>query len=294
MGHVVCTLPLRGAGGEPISFARTILSHGCASLPPARLQESPPLYARAFRAGNRVINVAMRDDAGTLVAESDVALPRGERDRIAAEIARMFRVRDDLSPFYRRIEDDPLLRWAAAGAGRLLASPTVFEDVVKTICTTNCSWSATIRMTTALVERGGGAFPEPEILARTPESWFRDVARMGYRGPYVRAIARDAARGVLDLESLLPARGLGDDAVESALLELPGIGPYAAAHVMQLIGRHRYLVLDSWTRPKYLRLTKKKRAADKTIARAFARYGEHAGLAFWLFLTHDWLEESAT
>ncbi|MGB8518736.1 MAG: hypothetical protein WCD38_01065, partial [Candidatus Tumulicola sp.] len=91
MGHVVCTLPLRGAGGEPISFVRTIRSHGCASLPPARLQESPPLYVRAFRAGNRVINVTMRDDGSTLVAESDVALARGERDRIAAQIARMFR-----------------------------------------------------------------------------------------------------------------------------------------------------------------------------------------------------------
>ncbi len=292
MPNVVCTLALRGAGGEPISFARTISSHGCAHLPPARVQESPPVYERAFRAGKRVVTVAMRDENGTLVAETESAVPRRERERIAAQIVRMFRLADDLSPFYRRIEGDPLLGWAAAGAGRMLASPTVFEDVVKTICTTNCSWSATIRMTTALVERGGGAFPEPEVLAATPPAWFRDVARMGYRGPYVRAIARGVARGELDLESLLPMRGLSDDGVESVLLELPGIGPYAAAHVMQMLGRHRRLVLDSWTRPAYLRLMKKKRAADKSIARAFARYGEHAGLAFWLFLTRDWLGET--
>ena len=94
------------------------------------------------------------------------------------------------------------------------------------------------------------------------------------------------------MESLLPARGLSDDDVESALLELPGIGPYAAAHVMQMLGRHRRLVLDSWTRPAYLRLMKKKRAADKSIARAFARYGAYAGLAFWLVLTRDWIDET--
>jgi 3-methyladenine DNA glycosylase/8-oxoguanine DNA glycosylase len=75
------------------------------------------------------------------------------------------------------------------------------------------------------------------------------------------------------------------------LLALPGVGPYGAAHVMQLLGRHRQLVLDSWTRPKYRRLAGKKQAKDSTIRRAFARYGEYAGLAFWLYLTHDWIAE---
>lgn len=185
-----------------------------------------------------------------------------------------------------------MLGWASSGAGRILASPTVFEDVVKTICTTNCAWSATVRMTTALVELGGGAFPEPELLAATPESWYRDVARMGYRGPYVRSIASDVAAGTLDLESLTDSARHSDEEAEEMLLGLPGIGPYGAAHVMQLLGRHRLLVLDSWTRPTYLRLTGKKRAADSTIRRAFSRYGDYAGLAFWLFLTKDWVEEA--
>ena len=237
-----------------------------------------------------MVDVAIREDDGSLIAETAARLRERDRERIAGLIARMFRLHDDLSPFYRRIASDEQLSWAAGGAGRLLSSPTVFEDVVKTICTTNCAWSATIRMTTALVERGGGAFPEPQVLAETPDAWYRDVARMGYRGSYVKSIARDVAGRALDLESLLPAHGRSDDEVEEVLLALPGVGPYAAAHVMQLLGRHRHLVLDSWTRPAYLRLAKKKRAADATIRRAFARYGEHAGLAFWLFLTRDWVE----
>jgi 3-methyladenine DNA glycosylase/8-oxoguanine DNA glycosylase len=289
--YPVCRLPLRGAGGEPISFARTIFSHGCARLPPASCRQSPLEYRRSFRAGARVVDIVMREESGMLVAESAVRLNARDAAAIVAAIRRMFRLDEDLAPFYARIASDPHLTWASVGAGRMLASPSVFEDVVKTICTTNCAWSATVRMSQALADLGGGAFPTEAQLAATPDAWYRDVARMGYRGPYIKAIASDVAAGRLDLESLLPAAGRSDDDVEAALLALPGIGPYAAAHVMQMLGRHRRLVLDSWTRPTYARLAGKKKAADSTIRRAFARYGEYAGLAFWLFLTRSWLPE---
>jgi len=287
---VVCDLPLVGAGGEPISFSRTIHSHGVARLPPATVQESPLRYLRRFRIGKRVVELTFEERDGRLLVQSPSRLARGGVERVQALVAKMFRFHDNLAPFYARIAGDEMLGWAGSGAGRILASPTVFEDVIKTICTTNCAWSATVRMTTALVELGGGAFPEPELLAATPESWYRDVARMGYRGPYVRSIAKDVVAGKLDLESLTEPARYSDEEAEEMLLTLPGIGPYGAAHVMQLLGRHRLLVLDSWTRPSYRRLTGKKRAADSTIRRAFARYGEYAGLAFWLFLTRDWVE----
>jgi N-glycosylase/DNA lyase len=116
---------------------------------------------------------------------------------------------------------------------------------------------------------------------------------MGYRGPYLHEIAREVRAGRLDFEELLPARGKSDAQVEEILLALPGVGPYAAAHIMMLLGRNRRLVLDSWTRPSYLRLAKKKRARDSSIERAFAPYGEYAGLAFWLFLTRDWVGDDA-
>lgn len=233
----------------------------------------------------------MREQRGRLIARAHAVPSARAAARIEAAIGRMFRVDADLSPFYADIARDERLGWAVDGAGRMLASPTVFEDVVKTICTTNCTWSATIRMSTALCALGGGAFPEAAELAQTPDAWYRDVAKMGYRGAYVREIARAVASAQLDLEALLDPRRLDDAAVEQILLRLPGIGPYGAAHVMQLLGRHRQLVLDSWTRPKYRRLAGKRQATDTTIRRAFARYGAYAGLAFWLYLTRDWIDE---
>jgi hypothetical protein len=72
---------------------------------------------------------------------------------------------------------------------------------------------------------------------------------------------------------------------------LPGVGPYAAAHVMMTMGRNSRLILDSWTRPTYARLMGRKHVADATIVRRFRRYGPHAGLAFWLVLTRDWVQD---
>jgi hypothetical protein len=60
---------------------------------------------------------------------------------------------------------------------------------------------------------------------------------------------------------------------------------------MMLLGRYSRLILDSWTRPKYGQLTNARRKpTDAGIARRFKRYDRYAGLAFWLFLTRDWVE----
>ncbi len=228
---------------------------------------------------------------------------------LTAAVRRMLCLDDDLSGFYAACADDPALSWARRGAGRLLRAPTVFEDVVKTVCTTNCAWSATERMTGALVGRlgepapgaspegvAGRAFPTPEALAAAGDAFFRDVARAGYRGAYLHGIAALVAAGDVDLEVLLAAsrEEIPDEEVERRLLDLPGVGPYAAAHVMLLLGRHSRLVLDSWTRPKYARLQGRpegRLVADRTIARRFRRYGDYAGLAFWLVLTRDWVDD---
>ena len=75
------------------------------------------------------------------------------------------------------------------------------------------------------------------------------------------------------------------------LLALPGVGPYAAAHIMMLLGRYSRLVFDAWTRPKYASLNGGRKVKDSTIERRFRRYGPYAGLAFWLFLTDDWVAD---
>ncbi len=132
-------------------------------------------------------------------------------------------------------------------------------------------------------------------MADAGEPFFRDVARAGYRGAYLASLSRSVAEGEVDLEwfGRASATELPDDELEARLLALPGVGPYAAAHIMMTLGRYHRLILDSWTRPTYARKVGRKAVTDAAIERRFRRYGPYAGLAFWLFLTRDWVEEPA-
>jgi 3-methyladenine DNA glycosylase/8-oxoguanine DNA glycosylase len=150
-------------------------------------------------------------------------------------------------------------------------------------------------MTTALVDHLGAeapdgrhAFPTPQAMAEAGDDFYREVARAGYRGAYLRSLADSVAAGRLNLERLTDP-DLSDDEVAERLIALPGCGPYATAHIMMLLGRYSRLIFDSWTRPTYARLNGRK-AADRTIERRFRRYRDYAGLAFWLYLTRDWVD----
>jgi 3-methyladenine DNA glycosylase/8-oxoguanine DNA glycosylase len=130
----VAELLLRGAGGEPVDFARTIGSHGVAELPPNRIA----LETRTFEttlpvpAGARTVRLTARDRKLLVDMLAERAGTR-VRDALASTIAHMFRLDEDLSAFYAVVSADGDLSWCAQGAGRMLRAPTVFEDVVKTI-----------------------------------------------------------------------------------------------------------------------------------------------------------------
>jgi 3-methyladenine DNA glycosylase/8-oxoguanine DNA glycosylase len=282
-------LELVGAGGEPVDLQRTLVSHGVAHLPPNDVDAEAGTLTTTLTLPQGATTV--RVDGGS--AGSVRVTGRGPRAGVMDTIRHMLRLEDDLSAFYVLAREDPDLSWAAAGSGRMMRSPSVFEDVVKTICTTNCAWSATVRMTTALVDHlgeqapdGRRSFPTPAAMAEADDAFYRDVVRAGYRGAYLRSLAASLADGILDLEALNDPE-LSDDEVAERLIALPGCGPYATAHMMMLLGRYSRLILDSWTRPTYARLNGRK-AADRTIERRFRRYREYAGLAFWLYLTRDW------
>jgi 3-methyladenine DNA glycosylase/8-oxoguanine DNA glycosylase len=301
-------LRLRGAGGEPVDLVRTLNSHGFVDLPPMRPAadyRSTEITLRTRRGRPRTVRIEQgrRDHARMTVLGPPVS--GSTAAELAATVRHVLRLDADLSGFYESAATDPGLRWVTTGAGRMIQSPTVFEDVVKTVCTTNCAWSATRRMVDAIVghlgepapgarddEPFGRAFPTPETMAEAGESFYRDVARAGYRGAYFVSLSRSVAEGAVDLEWFARAtpEELPDEELEARLLSLPGVGPYAAAHIMMTIGRYHRLILDSWTRPTYAKLTRRTTISDAAIVRRFRRYGPYAGLAFWLFLTRDWVD----
>src|SRR5262249_44753709 len=151
----------------------------------------------------------------------------------------------------------PDLTWVrAAGAGRLMRSPTVFEDLIKMIATTNCSWALTRVIVGALVVRLGEAapcgtrlFPTPAAMAGARPAFYRDTAGAGYRGEALRELARRVVSGELDPEAWLdPARPT--TAIREQLLAVRGAGPYVADNMLKLLGRYDGLGIDSWCRRK--------------------------------------------
>jgi 3-methyladenine DNA glycosylase/8-oxoguanine DNA glycosylase len=301
-------LPLVGAGGEPVDLVRTLNSHGFVDLPPMKPEpdyRSGELTVRLRRGRPRRVRIEPGRDGHANLTILGPAVSAAIADDATGAVRHVLRLDADLSPFYAAAADDEHLSWVTTGAGRMVRSATVFEDVVKTICTTNCTWSATVRMVHAIVEHlgepaagapadgpWGRAFPTPEAMTAAGDGFYRDVARAGYRGAYLSSLARAVADGILDLEwfGRATADELPDDELERRLLALPGVGPYAAAHIMMTLGRYHRLILDSWTRPTYAKKAGRRVATDAAIKRRFRRYGPYAGLAFWMFLTRDWVD----
>lgn len=302
-------IPLQGAGGEPVDFPRTITGHGVTSLPPVQVDEAACALTvtLALPSGSpRTVSVSAPGAGDVRISVHGTSVDDREAEAIGRAVRHMLRLDQDLTGFYAMAAADPALAWVTRGAGRMTRGQTVFEDVVKTICTTNCAWSATVRMTTALVQDlgqpaidapaqswEGRAFPTAAAMAEADEAFYREVVRCGYRGPYLRSLASSVASGELDLEALGDSsmHQLSDDEVAARLLALPGVGPYAAAHILMMLGRYSRLILDSFTRPTYARLAGREQVSDVEIGERFARYGTYAGLAFWLFVTRPWIRD---
>lgn len=292
------TLPVH----PPFSLSSVITSHGWARLAPFGVDEPDRELTRVERLDSgQVVSLSIRMVDDKVCVESDEALDSAGRKEIARRVAWMLGLDQDLSAFYALVRGEPRLAQAEEKAqGRLLRSPTLFEDTVKTILTTNTAWSGTIRMAGALVSGFGDplpadasrhAFPTPEQLAAADEETLRSAARLGYRAPYVLHLARAVTEGKLDLEALKTA-DLPTAQLRERFLAIKGVGGYAAANLLMLLGRYGFIPVDSWA----LTLVSREWHGGRPVGRAeveaaFERWGEWQGLAYWLW---EWTRAGET
>ena len=283
------------------NFKRTAASHGWSELPPFKIDDKWSELTRVLDlgAGRKPVAVEITGAKGALRVGVEGELPVAAVEKIRRDVRHMLRLDDPLGVFYAEMAKEPAFAWVArSGAGRLLRAPTVFEDLVKTICTTNCSWSLTKTMVARLVEnlgrpaRGGGrSFPAAAALAAAPLSFFREEMRSGYRAPFFKELAERVASGELDVEGWLTSE-LPTAELKRAMKQVKGVGDYAAENLLKLVGRYDVLALDSWVRATYARLHNGGRAAaDKKIARHYARFQEWRGLALWCDMTKYWIKD---
>lgn len=273
-----------------IDLDLVVRSHGWYDLPPFSYDEKQRRLTFKALIAERTVQVVLEEDREGVV----VRTPKGISARSVAPIVR--RVLDldaDLSGFHTlcRARGAQGFRWMAdRGAGRILRAPSLFEDAVKVLATTNCSWALTRVITTKLIDvfDREGTFPDATFVAGLSEARLRKDVSLGYRAPYLKAFAEEVANGRLDL-ARWEDRSRLDEEIESDIRALNGFGPYAAATLCRLLGRHSRLGLDSWSRKKIAELRfENRRVSDARVEKVYREFGAHAGLAFWLDVTRDW------
>ena len=280
-------------------FRRTLYSHGWYSLKPFETAECGALVRVLDSAeGGEPFTVKVAGEVGSLRVGVSRPLSKAEREGAARDVRHVFRLDDEMKEFYAAVAGHAEFAWIARyGAGRLLRSPTVFEDLVKSVCTTNCSWALTKKMVAALVTSlgreaadGRRAFPTPEAMAAETEEFYRRVVRAGYRAPYLRELAGRVASGELRPEEWFSS-GLSTNELKREMKRVKGVGDYAAENLLKLLGRYDVLALDSWVRAKFAESRNRgRRCEDAKIARFYSRFGEWRGLALWCDMTRDWFD----
>jgi len=282
------------------SFKRTIISHGWCQLLPFKIDEEKWQLTRTLEVEDaKPVTISISSTRPALIINTSRRLSQAAAKKVVADVRHMLRLDDNITAFYRLLVADNDFNWIPTqGAGRLLRSPTVFEDLVKMICTTNCSWALTQKMVTGLVENlgressnGDRTFPTPEAMALMPLKFYVNEVRAGYRSEYLKLLADRVASGELDVEAWLTSP-LSTAELMKELRGVKGVGPYAAENLLKLLGRYDGLALDSWTRAKFFSVRNNgRKTTDKKIARYYSRFKEWRGLALWCDMTRDWIED---
>jgi N-glycosylase/DNA lyase len=281
---------------EDFSYKHTVYGHGWCDLAPFSLDETAWTLNYVFPAGKAAVPVTISGHDGKV----KIKAAAGDLDKkaIVHGVRHILRLDESLADFYDLAKTNAPLAWAAeARAGRLLRSPTVFEDLVKTLCTTNCSWALTKKMVTNIVEKlgnegpdGSRSFPDAETMAAQSPDFYREEIRAGYRSPYFVEMAEKVASGEIDPESWLTT-DMPTPELKKEIKTIKGFGDYAADNLLKLIGRYDGLALDSWLRAQfYKKRNNEKKCPDKKIERHYALFGPWKGLAIWCDMTERWFD----
>ena len=270
-------------------FLECINAHGWRQLLPFSWDTESNTLHRVEEFGvDGIAALSLRGEAGVVKVDVTGSAPESE---IIRRVRHMLQLDLSLDEFHSYCADRPQLSHVPSlRQGRLLRSPTLAEDVLKVIATTNTTWSQTKGMIARIVDSFGTplpadqsrrSFPRPEQIAAVPLADFASKARMGYRSASVHRIATEIAEGRLDLESWQ------DPAIPSAdlykrLLSLPGIGPYAASCLMIYLGRYDRVNVDSWARTMVGKELGRP-ITDNEVHDFFEPYGEWKALVYQFY-----------
>ncbi len=273
-------------------FQATVLSHGWLMLPPFKWDEQADRLEYVFQtAGGEVQRLQMsKMKNGVRVDLLDRARLTPELEaELTAAVRRMLSIDWDLSEFYSEMSAHDGYQWLEAErCGRILACPSLWEDLAKVLLTTNCSWSQTINMARQLCRLGTPhptihdchAFPSPQRIATMHFDELTNALRAGYRRAYLHQLSQQIASGEVDLERWL---ALDSDSLYKAVKSLKGFGDYAAGTVVRMVGHFDKIAIDTACHAMFAaRHNEGVKGSVKDIEAHYARFGRWRGLVMWM------------
>lgn len=226
-------------------------SHGWLQLAPLESLPNGFIYPMQLTE-NLTTNVLIRSCRTGVAYYADVRPTVAVRARLSSVVKRVLSLdfpMAELRVACRARGAESFLRLAQRGWGRMLRSPTPWEDAVKTLFTTNASWPHTKQMCQRLVMAAGSrsrsgrnAFPFPSDVLRVLDDSEPQSLSIGYRSAFLAALA-EAAQST-DSWLLQGDAKVSMPDVEERVSSWPGFGPYATAHLMVLLGDHSQLPVD--------------------------------------------------
>ncbi|KAG7595353.1 HhH-GPD domain [Arabidopsis thaliana x Arabidopsis arenosa] len=245
---------------------------------------------------------------------------RVDEELILKQVGRMLRISEkderDMIEFHQVHEAAK-----KSGFGRIFRSPSLFEDMVKSILLCNSTWSKTLGMasdlcalqlkladgtirpsTTSRVSKKRkpnpkfkratrGNFPSAKEIASLEKEVINEHCKLGYRANQIVNLAKKVENGSLNLEKM----EMGEMEVEQVIEKmnkLKGFGPFATATVLMCLGYYHLVPSDTETLRLLREVHEMKECSKETLEKAaksiYDRFSPFQSLAYWFDLIQDY------
>ena len=274
-------------------FKNIIFSHGWMALAPYEYEEKTLSLKFPYDtpSGRGIVEIRAAGGKCELVAH------KGSMKNAQKTAERVLALDVDFKKVYRLAGSDPDFDWLKKRKyGRLLRTPTLFEDCLKTIFSANTVFKRTITMTQKLVETYGEkidglqAFPTPQRLVKVKEDELRNKIGCGYRAPYLRSLFKTA----LEKPEIFLGDGwkeLTNERFAEELLAVKGIGPGAVNNIGCIYQKPAGFVIDSYVVKRAEELWGvKPDKLEKYLHDKYARFEAFAPIVFWFDMVRHWQE----
>ena len=269
----------------------TCHAHGWKNLSPFSWDYGKNVLRFAALVENQSIDIAVKQsgETGRVTLTSHQKLDRSSTSKAKAIISRSLGMDIDTSELLSLAKKTgpEYVKLITKGAGRLLRSPTLWEDAAKTLFTTNCSWSLTQKICNSACSEtfvhpapsGAFPFPSPDKIASYEADQLKQLMPVGYRAVYLKLLSEIFMND--PTFEKIETNGFDYKSADKLVRGLKGFADYATAHVLILAGYYNEIPIDTVV-VAYLKRNHRVRKPKSFINRHYRKWGKYKWWGFKL------------